>query len=366
MDAARWLLLSLIAILLLLSVAFVMPFLQYFLLALLLTYLLVPVQRRLETRMRPALSAALVVAATAIAFILPLLLVAQAAVMEAISLIRAIREGDVELSVFEQTIRQRTGIEVDIVEVLQSAATDVQFDSLVSVFGTITHTLIGLGLTLFLLYYFLKDRAQFMHWLYRTVPLSEDVQRRIYDEYNHIMGAVLVGHVFVALIQGVLAGLGLVATGIPDATLWTLVMIVLSLLPVVGSFLVWGPATAYLYLTGDVGLAVGLFLWGAIVVGVSDDYLRPIVVDRYANVSPSVIIIGVLGGVYVIGVMGIFFGPVVIGMLRSTVDLYREEMRDEESPQSVPPARAETDVASDETAEDDHRDPGSPVGDGGN
>jgi predicted PurR-regulated permease PerM len=324
MDSARGLLVVLIALLLLLSITFVLPFLQYFLLAFLLAYLLVPVQRRLETRMRPAFAATIVVAGATVAFVLPTVLILREATIEAVRLVRAIRQGDVELGRVEAEIRDITGLEVDIVELLQSAVIDVQFDSVVSAFGTLTHTLIGIGLTVFLLYYFLKDRRAFGEWLYGTVPLSRGVQERLYADLDQIMQAVLVGHVFVAVVQGLLAGFGLVATGIPDATLWTVVMIVLSLLPVVGSFLVWGPAAVFLFLTGDLTLAVALFLWGTIVVGVSDDYLRPIVVDRYAQVSPAVIIIGVLGGIYALGVMGIFFGPVVIGMLRSTLDLYRE------------------------------------------
>jgi predicted PurR-regulated permease PerM len=218
-----------------------------------------------------------------------------------------------------------TGRSVDISSVLESAASGIQVDSVLSVFGAVTHIFIGVGLTIFLLYYFLKDRDEFMGWLYQTVPLANSVQERLYEEIDHILKAVLVGHVFVAFVQGLLAGIGLMVAGIPNATFWTIVMVVLSLLPVVGSFLVWGPAVIYLLLNGQTGLAVGLFLWGAIVVGVSDDYLRPVVVDRYAQVNPSVIIIGVIGGLYVLGFMGIFFGPVIIGTLRATLDVYSEE-----------------------------------------
>jgi predicted PurR-regulated permease PerM len=208
---------------------------------------------------------------------------------------------------------------------LQSAAANVQPDSVVSAFGAITHTLLGVGLTLFLLFYFLKDREGFFQWLHARMPVPDDTQSEFYDELDHILKAVLLGHVLVALVQGVLAGLGLIATGIPNATFWTVVMTVLSLLPIVGSFLVWGPAAAFLFANGQTALAVGLFLWGTVVVGVSDDYLRPIVVDRYAKVNPSVVILGVLGGIYVVGFMGIFYGPVVIGMLRATADVFAGE-----------------------------------------
>lgn len=325
MSLPRNILLLVIGVLLLLSISFVLPFLDFFLLAVLLTYLLLPVQKRLEDRIRADLASAGIVAAASVVVILPLVFVVSTTISEAIAIVEAIRAGEVTLGETEAQMQQLTGVEVDLANVLQSAASGIQVDNLVSVFGVVTHVLIGIGLTIFLLYFFLKDRQAFMQWLYRTVPLPDDVQDRIYDRLNKIMGAVILGHVLVALVQGLLAGIGLAATGVPNATFWTVIMAVLSLLPVVGSFLVWGPAVLYLFFNGQTVLAVGLFLWGTIVVGVSDDYLRPIVVDRYAKMNPSVIIIGVLGGIYVMGVMGIFFGPIVIGMLRATLDVFREE-----------------------------------------
>ena len=107
-----------------------------------------------------------------------------------------------------------------------------------------------------LLYYFLKDGDRFVRWLRRTTPLPDRVQDELYGEIDAITGAVLVGHVLVAVVQGALAGFGLFATGVPNATFWTAVMVVLALLPVVGSFLVWGPAVVYL-VTGGRPLAGG-------------------------------------------------------------------------------------------------------------
>ncbi|NIC00040.1 AI-2E family transporter [Halobacterium sp. R2-5] len=325
MNYTRGVLLVVVLALLALSVAFVLPFLQFFLLALVLTVVFLPAQERLERRLSPSRAATVLVALASVTVVLPLLYVVRVTAADAIAIGRAIREGEVTFSGAEDRIQALVGIDVDITSALQSATGGVQFDSVVNVFGAVTHVLIGVGLTLFLLFYFLKDREAFFSWLHDRMPLSDDTQSDLYDEFDHIMKAVLLGHVLVAIVQGLLAGIGLIATGIPNATFWTVVMTVLSLLPVVGSFLVWGPAVIYLFANGQTVMAVGLALWGTVVVGVSDDYLRPIIVDRYAQINPSVIIIGVLGGIYVIGVMGIFFGPVIIGMLRATVDAFAEE-----------------------------------------
>lgn len=325
MDPSKSVFLFVFAALLALTVAFVLPFLNFFLLAVLLTVVFLPVQKRLEGRMQAGRSAAIIVIVASVTVVLPFVYIVRRTAADAIGFLQEISEGNVSLSPLEERIQALTGTSVDLSSWLQSAVGNVQPDSVVSVLGAITHTLIGVGLTLFLLFYFLKDREEFFEWLHARMPVPDDTQSEFYDELEHILKAVLFGHVLVALVQGLLAGLGLIVTGIPNATFWTVVMTVLSLLPVVGSFLVWGPATVFLFANGQTALAVGLFLWGAIVVGVSDDYLRPIVVDRYAKLNPSVVIIGVLGGIYVIGFMGIFFGPVVVGMLRATVDVFADE-----------------------------------------
>lgn len=327
MDDSKIFILLVIGLLLVLSIAMVVPFIQYFLLALLLAYIFMPVQNRLEERFSPKLAAGLIVLAATVVVVVPLVFIVQLAVREAVSLVESIRDGEITLDELETRIENVGGVEVDLMEQLQTAAEEVEVDALVGFVDTVTHVLIGLGLTIFLLYYFLKDGDKFRAWLQSTVPLTDDVQTRIYEKSDQIMKAVLVGHILVAVIQGVLAGLGLVVTGVPNATLWTIVMVVLSLLPLVGSFLVWGPATIYLFMEGQVLLAVFLGVWGLVVVGVSDDYLRPIIVDRYAEINPSLIIIGVLGGIYAFGIMGLFFGPVIIGLLRATLDVFSEEFR---------------------------------------
>lgn len=331
MNISRGFLLLLVSVLLILSVAMVVPFLQYFLLSLLLAYVFMPVQNRLEERTGPAIAAGSIVLVTVALIILPLVYILRRAVSESMTLISAIRSGELTLEKPEEQLQEFTGVSIDLTNQIQRAVEGLQIGNFLTVVDTLIHLLIGFGLTVFLLYYFLKDGEQFTKWFRSTVPLPTDVLDRIFDKGDQIMKAVLMGHIFVAVIQGTLAGLGLFVTGIPNSVLWTVVMIVLSLLPIVGSFLVWGPAAIFLFSQGEFVLSGFLVLWGTFVVGISDDYLRPLIVDRYAKVNPSVIILGVLGGIFVFGVMGIFYGPVIIGLLRVTLDVFREELDEDKN-----------------------------------
>jgi len=328
MDEARGVLVAVIVLLAVLSALLVMPFLQFFLLAVLLAFLLRPLQDALAARTSQRIAAATLVGGATVVVIVPLVVVLQRTLAEATTLLEAVREGEITFARVEARVLALTGIEVDLAETLRTAAGELgtgAVDNVLGVFGTVSHLLIGVGLTLFLLYYLLKDDDRFFEWLFRTVPVPEDLQDELYGEIEAITWAVLAGHVFVAVIQGLVAGVGLVVAGVPNAVFWTVVMVVLAVLPVVGSFVVWGPASLFLLAANRPVAAAGLFLYGTVVVGLTDDYLRPIVVDRYARLNPAVIIVGILGGIYVIGFMGIFFGPIVIGSLRAVLDVYRRE-----------------------------------------
>jgi predicted PurR-regulated permease PerM len=331
MHRPRFVLVVLIGLLLALSVAFVLPFLDYFLLALLLAYVLRPVQRRLAGYLGARIAASLVVLLAAVTLVVPTVLVMRTAVLEGRNLVEQVRAGEISLDGIEASLSELTGIDIQLEAWLSDAVQNLGIDALgdvVSIVGTVAHVVIGIGLTLFLLYYFLKDADSFLDWLAERLPLRDHVRRELFEETRNITRAVLVGHVLVAVIQGLIAGVGLFVLQVPNAALWTVVMVVMAILPIVGSFVIWGPAAGWLLLVGRPVAAAALLVYGTIVVGISDDYLRPIVVDHYARVNPAVIIMGVFGGIYVIGFMGIFFGPIVVGTLRAAIDVYDREVTD--------------------------------------
>jgi predicted PurR-regulated permease PerM len=327
MDTSRAFLLGLIAVLGVVALMLAMPFLQFLLLAVLLVYVLYPIQERLAPRIGSGYSAFVLVTLTSLLVLLPLFLVFRSVFGQAKTLYTALRDGEVTVGLVEDTLANAVGVELDLRSVFGSVPEDIgstALDEALNLFDLFTHVLIGLGITAFLLYYFLKDGDALVDWIRDVVPLPPDVVADLFEEIDNVMWAVIAGHVFVAAIQGGVAGIGLFVTGIPNALFWTVVMMVLALLPVVGAPLVWGPAALYLLGQGDTPAAVGLAVYGTFVVGITDDYLRPVVVDRRANLNPAVILFGIVGGVYVMGAMGIFFGPVFLGALKATIDVFDE------------------------------------------
>jgi predicted PurR-regulated permease PerM len=330
MDRTRAALLALVGGLLVVTVLLVLPFVEFFLLAVLLAYPLRPLQRRLEPRLGPRISAGVLVLGVTVAVIVPVLWLLWIVADAVTEFLDKLRSGEIDFSEVEAWIEDVTGEKVDLLDTAQSTLRESGINSVdgaVGVFQTVSSLLIGVALTMFLLYYFLKDADRFNQWLRATVPVRDDVYDQLRAEFDDVIWAVLVSHVFIAVVQGVVAGLGLIVLGVPGAVLWTGVMVVLAVLPIIGSFLVWGPAAIYLFSVGQPLAGAGLFVYGLVVVSLSDDFLRPITIDRYTEtrLNPSAIIVGILGGVYLVGFIGIFFGPVVIGSLRGAMDIYRRE-----------------------------------------
>ncbi|MFP8957780.1 AI-2E family transporter [Natrialbaceae archaeon A-CW3] len=328
MNRSRGTLLVFIAVLVVLSALLVLPYLQYVLAAVLLAFVLTPLQRRLEERVSPTIAAFALVILALLGFILPVLVVIAVVAQDAL---RVFEETDPDAFPPEplESLAERFGI--DLEAAILDSARDVgamAAERSLDVVTGVTHIMIGIGLALFLLYYFLKDGDNLLAWLQTVTPVPESVQQELFDELEDVTWAVLAGHVLIAIVEGTIAGIALFVTGIPNALFWTMVMIVLSLIPLIGAFLVWGPAAVYLLLIGEPVLAVGLAVYSAIVVGIADDYLRPIVVDRYADLNPAVIIVGVLGGVTAFGLMGLFFGPVLLGALVATLSIFDEHYDD--------------------------------------
>lgn len=327
MDVSRGFMLFVIGALGALSLALVWPFLQYVLLAVLIAYLLTPLYRRLEPVVGGTVASLVLMIGATGALILPFAALVSFVASDALDLAERLSDSQADLGGIEAAISRSTGQEVDLPTALATAAENfasVLLGSAPDLVGAFSHALLGIALAAFMLFFFLRDGKRFIAWLFDVTPLPDQVQDDLASNVDDLMWAVLVGHVLVSIIQGTLAGIGLAVTGVPNAVFWTLIMILLALLPIIGAFLVWGPAAAYLVLIGDPLFGGALFLYGVVVVSFSDNYLRPILVDRRARLNPATIMLGVVGGLYLLGIMGLFFGPVIVGAFKVAIEAFDE------------------------------------------
>jgi predicted PurR-regulated permease PerM len=328
MNEQRGLLLIFIGSLLFLAGLMLKPFLGYILGAMLLAFVLMPLQDRLARYVGQGISALTLIILTFVAVSVPFVLMFGAVADDAQDIASDINQTELlEASKAEKMIKDYTGQDVNIGDRLREGLTSFT-SSLVGSFSSflniLTNIAIGFSVMLFVLYYFLKDGRSFTNYLRELIPLPGKITRKLELETYRTTWAVMKGHVLVAIIQGLVAGAGLWVTGIPNAAFWTFIMILLAFIPIIGAFMVWGPAAVYLWVINRPASSIFLMIYGTVVVGLTDNFLRPILVDREVNLHPAVILIGVIGGVYIFGAAGLFVGPVIFGVLKAVLEVFEE------------------------------------------
>ncbi|EMA52611.1 MULTISPECIES: AI-2E family transporter [Halococcus] len=321
-----------------LSLLLVLPLLQYVLLAVLLGYVLHPVHERLAPRIGSRLSAGGLVAGTALVVLLPIGAVIAVAANQAVQVLTALRTGRLGIDTIERFLREQVGVTIDIGGAIGSTLTPdavlgvvegqsgaALFGRAASLFGGLSNVVIGLTVLVFLSYYLLTDGVGFVRWLRDVAPVPGDDWDELVARVDRLLWAVIVGNVAVATVQGVLTGIGFVVVGFPNTVFWTVVTVVLGLLPLIGASIVWLPASIYLFVLGRPLAAVVLFVYGATLVSIADNYLRPMIGGREAGLNPGLFVLGISGGLFVFGFLGVFFGPVVLGTLKVLVELFARD-----------------------------------------
>jgi len=183
-------------------------------------------------------------------------------------------------------------------------------------------------LMVFILFYFLRDGSKMVDYLKHLSPLRAKQEDFIIDSLKRVARGVLMGCLLVAILQGFAGGIGLAVVGIP-AFFWGAMMALASLIPMLGTGLVWVPAVFYLFLTSDWKMAVFLALWcGIFVVGI-DTLLRPRFMKEASRVSTFYIFLAILGGIYTFGMLGVFYGPLILSFVMVMLQIYIEEYADD-------------------------------------
>ncbi len=157
-------------------------------------------------------------------------------------------------------------------------------------------------------------------------PLGPQRTETLWNTVHEMVMASFYGVIAVAAAQGFLCGLGAWIAGLPSPSLWGVAAAIVSVLPLFGSALVWLPAAAVLFIQGSIGRGVFMLIWGAVLVGTIDNFLRPWVVVTKLPVHPLVVFVALLGGVEAFGLMGILFGPVILAVTMALFRMLREEM----------------------------------------
>lgn len=174
------------------------------------------------------------------------------------------------------------------------------------------------------LYFFLRDGKRFTDILVKISPLQNRYDERILKQMSQSINSVVTGSLLVALLQGVLAGIGFAIFGLPSPIIWGSIAVIASLIPSVGTLIVTLPAVVIVLFVQSFWPAIGLLLWSVLVVGLSDNFLRPFVLERGIKIHPFLILLSVFGGISFFGPLGFLIGPIILSLLFALIDIHAD------------------------------------------
>lgn len=178
------------------------------------------------------------------------------------------------------------------------------------------------------LFFFLVDGEEVVESILYYLPLRDEDERLMLNKFTSVTQAMVTGTLMIGLLQGALAGIAFAVAGVPNAVFWGTVMAVLSIIPGIGSALVWVPASVILIVHGSFFAGIGLFAFCALVVGSVDNVLRPILVGKHTDMHELMIFFGTLGGLFMFGMAGLLIGPVIASLFITIWEIYGEAFKD--------------------------------------
>ncbi|MGC9102374.1 MAG: AI-2E family transporter [Desulfurella sp.] len=193
-----------------------------------------------------------------------------------------------------------------------------------SVFSYTYKTITDLIFALLVSFYIIKDKDKFLNYIESFIQDKKTFEK-LKQTIKLSLKATLIGGVIIALIQGILCALGFLIVGISGFFIWIGLGAIVSFVPVVGTALLWAPASLYFLITGSYIKGLFLLVWGGVFVGSVDNYIRPLLIGSYMSIHPLVLFFSIMGGIVFFGLIGIFVGPIIVSLADAVLNVYKKE-----------------------------------------
>jgi len=283
----------------------------------------VKLYQRLERVMKPGVAAVLTLTVALIIIALPLTWLIGVVIAQAPDALRRLQSSTVFTAISQLSI---AGVDVGQ-ELAKATGTIASWLStkLFAFLGSATSAILNLVIAFFGLYYLLRSEGHSWTTIRSYIPFSEKTADALRDRFFNVTEATLLGTVLIAIIQGTLVGSGFWLVGLPNPFFWGTATAFASILPVLGTSLVWGPAVLVLLVQNRYGAAITMLVIGAGIASNVDNVIRPLVYRRVSNIHPMVTLVGAFAGVKYFGLLGVLLGPLAIAYLFELLRFYRQE-----------------------------------------
>ena len=197
------------------------------------------------------------------------------------------------------------------------AASKVFYESVSTISANVINFFISLFLFIYLTFFFLKDGEKIVKSCMDAFPMKNEDESYLLNEFQKTTRATIKGTIVVALAQGFLGYMTLLLLGIEGALIWGAVMALLSIIPAVGTILVWLPIALVLFANGQMMQASILIFSGIFIIGMIDNLLRPILIGKETKIPDYLILLTTIGGISIFGITGFIIGPIIASLFIS-------------------------------------------------
>ena len=320
------------------------PFIITILTSTIISYIFYPLYKWINKKTkRKNLSAIIVAILIIILIITPILFVANSLTREVITIYsnskQRIAEGNIiETESGSDSLYKLNSFLINIAEKPQigssiDSITNTIISSLSNFVFTIPKRILSFFVMIFLVFFMLRDGDLMVKKIKYLIPLKDRYQNKIVKKFSSVTRAVVYGHFITALIQGMVGTLGLYIFGIKSPLVWGIIMVIACMIPFVGAPVVWFPLGVFKVIIGlnsgnnyETIMGIGLLAYGFIIVSSIDNLIRPKIIGDRARIHPTIILLGILGGLAIFGFIGIVVGPLILSLFLTFAEIYKTEI----------------------------------------
>ncbi|RUO31584.1 AI-2E family transporter [Aliidiomarina sedimenti] len=291
-----------------------------------------------------SLAAVLTLSLAVLIVVVPLTLITFQIVSQANDIYQSFDQGDIDGEVIQQYIEENLPIVPELMNRYDLNASDLGqrlSDTLSSSSQYIAqeafklgrstfHFLVSMGVMLYLTFFFFRDGEKITQAVRNAIPLGEGREDKLSDRFVKVTRATFKSTFIVAAVEGILGWAILAILGIPGALFLGVLIGILSLVPALGSFLVWGPIAAYLLFSGEIMQGVILLIFGAVIIGLVDNILRPLLVGRDIRLPDWLILLSILGGLSIFGIHGFIIGPILTALFVTLWNIFSNDFESDD------------------------------------
>lgn len=327
-DIKRFTPLTILAILGVLTFFLLRPFLLPIIGGLILAYAFYPLHKKIDSYVKnKSISALLILFGIFVIIAIPLWFTVPVMINQVFEMFEASQTLDI--SGFVGKIFPTASVDFKNQMILTTSSLLAKLSSFIlNILGNLLLNIITIVIQIiivaFVFFYALRDPDKINKVLKEISPLTEQREKIVVKQFKDITNSLVYGQIIVGLAQGALAGLGLFLFGVPNALVLTAAAILISIIPIIGPSPVWAPVTVYIYLTAGFGLTLIYLLYNILIVSTVDNILRSYIVARNISMSAPLVLLGMIGGLFMFGLLGLILGPLILAYLITFWHAYKD------------------------------------------